>query len=377
MRRTWPASAAIIAGLLLSGCTGSAETPATTTTPTTLPPSPSATPIEQVQPAGTPTVPASGLRAPWSVVRLPDGSALISERDTAIIKELTDSGELRDAGTIAGVTPGGEGGLLGIEMRDAEDGLWLYAYFTAASDNRIVRMQIEGETGALELVGASVVVSGIAKARNHNGGRIKFGPDGMLYATVGDAGNPALAQDPTSLNGKILRMAPDGSVPDDNPTPGSLVYTLGHRNPQGLAWDSTGQLWASEFGQNTWDELNIIKAGNNYGWPTVEGAGGVAGFTDPAHQWSTAEASPSGLAIINDTLFMATLRGQTLWAIYPTDGRADAVSWYRTEYGRLRDAIPGPDGSLWVLTNNTDGRGNPAQDDDKLMQIRLTPLTEG
>jgi glucose/arabinose dehydrogenase len=319
---------------------------------------------------------ASGLDAPWSVVRLPGGSALISERDTAKVMELTASGELREAGTVAGVQPGGEGGLLGIEALDA-DGWWLYAYFTAASDNRIVRMPLEGKAGALSLGEPSVILDGLAKAGNHNGGRIKFGPDGMLYATVGDAAQPARSQDPASLNGKILRMNPDGSAPTGNPTPGSLVYSMGHRNPQGLAWDSSGRLWAAEFGQNTWDELNLIEPGQNYGWPDIEGAGAVEGYVDPVYQWSTAEASPSGLAYVRNTFFLAALRGQALWAIYPRHGSVDATAWFTGEYGRLRDAVPGPDGTLWVLTNNTDGRGNPAEDDDKLLQIQLTELVEG
>jgi glucose/arabinose dehydrogenase len=310
-------------------------------------------------------------------VRLENGSALISERDTATVKELTAAGEVRDAGTVAAVQPGGEGGLLGIEARESDDGLWLYAYFTAASDNRIVRMPVTGDAGALSLGKASVILSGIAKAGNHNGGRIKFGPDGMLYATTGDAGDPSRAQDPGSINGKILRMMPDGSVPDDNPTPGSLVYSLGHRNPQGIAWDDAGRLWAAEFGQNTWDELNLIQPGHNYGWPNVEGAAGVAGFDDPVYQWSTSEASPSGLAEVDNTFFLAALRGQRLWAIYPVDNRVDAVAWFTGQYGRLRDAIPGPNGTLWVLTNNTDGRGNPRPDDDKLLEIRLTELARG
>jgi glucose/arabinose dehydrogenase len=357
----------------LAGC---GATPSAPTAPV---PSATSTPTDttQVQPAGEPAVIASGLKAPWSVVRLPNGSALISERDTAVIKELTAEGELRDAGTVAGVAARGEGGLLGIDALESDDGLWLYAYFTAGTDNRIVRMPVAGEPGALSLGEASVIVSGIAKAGNHNGGRIKFGPDGMLYATTGDAGDPSRSQDPESLNGKILRMMPDGSVPADNPTAGSLVYSLGHRNPQGLAWDDGGQLWAAEFGQNTWDELNVIEPGHNYGWPEVEGAAGAEGYDDPVYQWATSEASPSGLAHISNTFFLAALRGQSLWAIYPVETRVDAVAWFTGEYGRMRDAIPGPDGSLWVLTNNTDGRGNPAPDDDKLLQIRLTELVEG
>lgn len=369
--RTMRVGICLVAVSGLAGCAAPAPMPTVS-----MPPLPSPTNTVQVEPAGTPTVLATGLDAPWSVARLSNGSALISERDTALIKELTPDGQVREVGTVAGVDPGGEGGLLGIDALD-DNGLWLYAYFTAGSDNRIVRMPLEGAPGSLSLGEASVILSGMAKAGNHNGGRIKFGPDGMLYATAGDAGDPSRSQDASSLNGKILRMAPDGSAPADNPTPGSLVYSLGHRNPQGLAWDDTGQLWAAEFGQNTWDELNIIQPGSNYGWPEVEGAGGVSGFVDPVYQWSTAEASPSGLAHISNTFFLAALRGRALWAIYPGDGRVDAVSWFAAEYGRLRDAVPGPDGTLWVLTNNTDGRGNPAPDDDKLLQIQLSEVPAG
>ena len=172
-------------------------------------------------------------------------------------------------------------------------------------------------------------------------------------------------------------MNPDGSVPGDNPFPGSLVYTWGHRNPQGIAWDSEGRMWASEFGQNTWDELNIISPGQNYGWPIHEGIADADGYVNPVKQWTTAEASPSGLAIVNDSLFMAALRGQRLWAIYPGPESVDAVSWFEGTYGRLRDAVPGPNGTLWVLTNNTDGRGSPRQGDDRLLQIQLGGRQEG
>jgi glucose/arabinose dehydrogenase len=356
-----------VGGLLLAGCTSTAPepngrpapVPTTTPTATTFP----------VEPSGETSVIASDLRAPWSIVRLESGSTLISERDSATVKELQADGAVREVGTIEDVVPGGEGGLLGLAVRGDE----LFAYFTAAADNRIVRMGLEGRPGAYRL-GASVdVLTGLAKARNHNGGRIAFGPDGMLYATVGDAGEPDRAQDPRSLNGKILRIDPDGGVPTDNPTPGSLVYSMGHRNPQGIAWDAEGRLWAAEFGQDTWDELNLIEPGGNYGWPIVEGIGGNPSFTDPVYQWPTDDASPSGLAVVDGTLFLAGLGGQRLWVVQPGNTTV-ATEWFTGEFGRLRDAAAGPDGSLWMLTNNTDGRGNPRAGDDRLIQVELVPL---
>jgi glucose/arabinose dehydrogenase len=382
-----------VAGLLvltLAGCTPAAPAvPSAVPQPSASEPptgSPSARP-GPVQPVGEPTVIASGLRTPWSILRLDarftaaddDGSAstLISQRDDGVIKELTASGALRDAGTVAGVVHAGEGGLLGLEAWYEGETTWIYAYYTSATDNRIVRMTLNGTPGNYSLGAQQKILTGLAKAGNHDGGRIKIGPDKHLYATVGDAGQGARAQDKNSLNGKILRMNLDGSVPDDNPFPGSLVYTLGHRNPQGIAWDSEGRMWASEFGQNTWDELNIISPGQNYGWPIHEGIADAVGYVNPVKQWSTAEASPSGLAIVNDSLFLAALRGQRLWAIYPKAESVEAVSWFEGGYGRLRDAVPGPNGTLWVLTNNTDGRGSPRQGDDRLLQIQLGGLQEG
>jgi glucose/arabinose dehydrogenase len=173
-------------------------------------------------------------------------------------------------------------------------------------------------------------------------------------------------------------MTPEGDVPDDNPFTGSLVYSLGHRNPQGLAWDDEGQLWAAEFGQNTWDEVNRIKAGGNYGWPEVEGTGGEPDYIDPVVQWGTAEASPSGLTYIDGTFFVAALGGERVWALYPTDaGGLFAVEWFTGEFGRIRDVVPAADGSLWFLTNNTDGRGSPVPGDDRIMSVQLSELVEG
>ncbi len=354
--------------LLLAGC-GQAVPQ---TSPGTAAPTPSAT-VSQVQPAGDPEVVLSGLGLPWSIARL-DGETLISQRDDGRILSLGADGELREVGVVPDVRHGGEGGLLGLAVLETGDGAWVYAFHTTSDDNRIVRMAYrDGALGEPE-----VVLAGIARAGNHNGGRIAFGPDGMLYATTGDAAMPALSQDPGSLNGKILRLTPEGAAPDDNPFPGSPVYSLGHRNPQGIAWDDEGRLWAAEFGQNTWDEFNLIEAGANYGWPVVEGQAGESGYVDPILQWATSEASPSGLAFVDGTFFLAALRGERVWAIYVDDaGRASATPWFAGEYGRIRDVAAGPDGSLWFLTSNTGGNGSPRDGDDKLLQVALEPLAEG
>jgi glucose/arabinose dehydrogenase len=170
-------------------------------------------------------------------------------------------------------------------------------------------------------------------------------------------------------------MTPTGGVPPDNPTSGSLVYSMGHRNPQGLAWDSTGQLFAAEFGQDRWDELNRIQPGGNYGWPTVEGKAGNPRFIDPLLQWPTSEASPSGLGYVGGTFFLAALKGERLWVISP--GATRARAFFVGTFGRLRDAVPGPNGTLWLLTNNTDGRGFPHSGDDRLLQVKLRVGSEG
>jgi glucose/arabinose dehydrogenase len=182
----------------------------------------------------------------------------------------------------------------------------------------------------------------------------------MLYAGVGDAGTTANAQNMNSRNGKILRMTPTGAVPAGNPFANSLVWSLGHRNVQGLAWDAQGRMWAAEFGQNTWDEVNQIVAGGNYGWPTVEGMGNNPSFRNPAVVWTTAEASPSGLAFANDTLFVAALRGQRLWTVPVNAGGSvgTPVAELQNQFGRLRTVMRRPDGWLWVATSNRDGRGH-------------------
>ncbi|WP_104116827.1 sorbosone dehydrogenase family protein [Arthrobacter sp. B1805] len=308
----------------------------------------------------------TGLALPWSMAFLGD-TLLISERDTARIVELDSAGNRREVGTVEGVRHGGEGGLLGLAVDDQDR---LYAYSTGTDGNRIQRLTLDGSPGSLALGDAETLVDDLPSSSNHNGGRIAFGPDGMLYAGVGDAGEPESAQDLDSLAGKILRMTPDGEVPADNPYPGSLVFSHGHRNVQGLAWAADGTMFASEFGQNTWDELNITEAGENYGWPVVEGIADEDGFVDPVQQWSPADASPSGITVADNTVFIANLRGERLRAV-PVSDPTTSTEYLVGEYGRLRAVMEAPDGRLWVLTNNTSGRGNPQPGDDRIVSIDL------
>lgn len=326
------------------------------------------------QPSGAPSTLATGLAAPWSVVPLAGGGALISERDSGTVRERGGDGSLRTVGVVPGVVSGGESGLHGLALWEGPDGQgrWLYAYHGAAEDNRVVRMPLLGESGSLTVGAAEPVLEGIPRQRTHNGGRIAFGPDGYLYVSTGDAQNRDAPQDSGALGGKILRLTPEGEPAPDNPF-GNEVWSLGHRNVQGLAWTADGEMWASEFGQDTWDELNRIVAGGNYGWPLVEGAAGDARFTDPVVAWATNEASPSGIAAVGSTVFVAGLRGERLWVVDITeDGAASEPRVGLDGQGRLRDVVAAPDGTLWILTGNTDGRGSPRSDDDLLIRLPIS-----
>ncbi|WP_425839146.1 PQQ-dependent sugar dehydrogenase [Microbacterium sp. PA5] len=368
---------ALLAGaLLLSGCGAEPSSPAPTSPASASPapasasptPTPTASPVALPEEAETF---ASGLDAPWSIAWTADGTPLVSERDTGRILELDAEGDAREVGVVAGVNHGTEGGLLGLAVHEGD----LFVYFTADDGNRVVRYDLRGTAGSLALGERTTILEELPYSPVHNAGRIAFGPDGKLYVPVGDARNPSAAQDPDVRRGKILRVEADGSVPADNPTPGSPVYSLGHRNVQGLVWDADGTLYASEFGQNAWDELNVIEPGGNYGWPLVEGTGGEGrGFIDPIATWPTEDASPSGIALAGDTLLIANLRGEVLRAVSTADPGVQR-EYYAGELGRLRDVAIGPDGAVWFLTNNTDGRGDPREGDDRILRVDPASVT--
>lgn len=383
-RRTAPATAVLLALGLLSGCGDDGTDPEaepsrsrTTATASDLGGSPSARPSDRpsVRPDGTPDVvatAATGLDTPWGLDFLPDGRAVVTERDTARVL-LVDPprgdapGDVVEAGTIPEVVAEGEAGLLGVAVSpDFADDRLVYFYVCTADDNQVVRATLDGD----RLGPPEPVLTGIPNGFIHDGGRLRFGPDGMLYVSTGETGESSLARDRSSYAGKVLRITPDGEPAPDNPF-GDEVWSWGHRNIEGLAFDDRDRLWASEFGQSTFDELNLIRAGDNYGWPDLEGEGGTdQGYVDPALTWTVDEASPAGLAYSGGYLWMAALRGERLWRI-TVDGTSasDPQAFLTGEHGRLRTVEVAPDGTLWLTTSNNDGRGVPGPDDDRILVI--------
>lgn len=315
--------------------------------------------------AGQVTVLATGLEIPWGIAFLPDGDALVTERNSArILRVPAGGGPPTEVQQLSEVDGDGEGGLLGIAVPPtyARDQL-VYVYYSTADDNRIARMRL-GQP-------PRPIVTGIPRSGIHNGGRLVFGPDGYLYAGTGDASGRGNSQDRNSLGGKILRMTPDGQPAPGNPF-GTLVWSYGHRNVQGLVFDRAGRLWASEFGQNRFDEINLIQPGKDYGWPVVEGASDDPRFAAPLVTWPTSDASPSGVTIAGSTLYVAALRGERLWEV-PLDGDRTGTPHAELQgrYGRLRAVQLAPDGSLWILTSNRDGRGDPVGEDDRILRLTV------
>jgi len=386
-RRAVTAVLAAATLLLTAGCSSDeggggdeSASPSGTRTPSTSSPSERAT--AQAAPPAKGTVKVlrtvtEDLKSPWGLAPLPDGDLLVSSRDEGTITRVdTETGKKTELGEVPGVSPAGEGGLMGLALSPsfASDHM-VYAYFTTESDNRIARMLYEEEKSAGEQLGApNTVFRGIPKGYIHNGGRIAFGPDKMLYAGTGESGDTGLSQDKSSLGGKILRMTPEGEPAPGNPFPDSAVYSYGHRNVQGLAWDSEQRLFASEFGQDTWDELNQIAPGDNYGWPEAEGDSDDDAFHNPLAQWRTDDASPSGIAYAEGSIWMAGLKGQRLWRV-PLDGTeasADPQAFLEGEYGRLRTVVSAGGDKLWLVTSATDGRGSPKDGDDRILELQVS-----
>ncbi|GAA0942495.1 PQQ-dependent sugar dehydrogenase [Pseudonocardia zijingensis] len=343
--------------------------------PVTAPPREPMTPVEVATP-GPVTEVASGLRMPWGLTFLPDGSALVSSRDSGEISHVpAGGGPASLVGTVPGVTASSEGGLLGLA---ASPGFitdrTVYAYVSAAPTNRVVALRIAVDLRSLAV--ERVVLDGIGTADRHHGGKLVFDRDGHLWIGTGDAFEGSRSPDRDSLNGKVLRIRPDGSPAPGNPL-GTAVFSLGHRNVQGITFGPDGTVYASELGHRTWDEVNVLRPGADYGWPDAEGVEGGTG-EPPLFALHPDEASPSGIAFARDSLWMGALSGQRLWQLPVQDGQAAGapVPHFVGEHGRIRAVEVAPDGALWIVTSNTDeatwGGTDPRPGDDRILRVALS-----
>jgi len=353
--------------------------------------------IEEVSTTPTPSISETGIEAdmfdeitgglvtPWAMDFLPNGGIVITERPGRV-RLIAEDGRLQydPLVVLKNVKEVGEGGLLGVAVHPYFSiNKYIYLYYTynvqvnrIRNDtyNRVVRMRLVGD----KLQNEEIIIDGIPGAEFHNGGRIKFGPDSYLYVTTGDAQNPELAQDLNSTAGKILRVTDEGKPAPGNPFD-NMVYSYGHRNPQGLVWDDFRNLWETEHGRSNpsgYDEINLIKSGKNYGWPEFEGDENGAGFEAPVYQ-SGAETTwaPAGVAFSGSFLYFGGLKGEALYRAHMDDAKVDAVKeYFKGEFGRIRDVVKGPDGNLYISTSNRDGRGKPGLNDDKILKINIKKL---
>lgn len=329
------------------------------------------------------TIVAENLSAPWGMDISNEGNIYFTER-SGTVKVIENGNSIPK--TLIKLNESfynqGEGGLMGIALDPSfSQNHYIYVMYSYFEDNnifnKVIRLIENNNIASID----AIIIDKIPGSRIHNGGRIKIGPDNNLYITTGDAANPLLAQDLSSLSGKILRLELDGSIPNDNPFPNSPIYSLGHRNPQGLTWNSRNVLYSSEHGQTAHDEINIIEPGANYGWPLVEGNDQISTFPTKKPLIHSGEITwaPSGIAFITQgpwqgKLLVANLRGQELLCItFNKNENAikNVKTLFNNEYGRLRDVFQGNDGSIYIITSNKDGRGQPKEGDDKIIKLTI------
>jgi glucose/arabinose dehydrogenase len=371
-RRSRSRAAVIAASIAvaLSGCSGPPATPSRSAAAAA-----GTAPSGAVATVGEPVELTTGLQAPWGLTFLPDGSALVSERISGeIVRIPAQGGDPRPVGVVPGVHVSSEGGLLGIAASaEFATDRTVFASVSGPDQNRIVALSIAGDFGSLTV--DRVLLDGVQTAGRHHGGRIVVGPDGHLWIGTGDAFEPENAATDDSLNGKILRIAVDGSLPEDNPGP-SPIYSSGHRNVQGIAFGPDGTAYASELGHRTWDEVNVLRAGADYGWPETEGIEGSTGQA-PIATIHPDEASPSGVAYAEGSLWIGALRGQRLWQLPVQGGAAagDPIAHFAGDYGRIRTVEVAPDGALWIVTSNTDratwGGTDARPGDDRILRVEV------
>jgi glucose/arabinose dehydrogenase len=317
------------------------------------------------------TVLAKRLDVPWGIAFLPDGSALVTERDNARILKVgpgtgADGLTVTDVQRVTEVAPAGDGGLMGIAVSPAyKTDRTIYVYYSTERDNRVAKLTLGGKP--------QPILTGIPRTLSNNGGGLAFGPDGFLYVGTGDGtATGTQAPNPKSLGGKILRITTAGKPAPGSPARNSVVWASGFRNVQGMAWDSSKRMYASESNQKAYGELNLIQKGRNYGYPKVDGTGSVAKLANPLVSWPIADSSCAGVAVLERTIATACLLGQRLWLVNTTGNGTllgQPQDLLAAEYGRLRALVTAPDGSLWVSTSNTEEGGEPRPDDDRLIRL--------